>query len=91
MGSTAIIDILIQEIEAAERRGVSRYELARLTGWNVVNAGISGDTSAGALERLPALLQEHQPRLVVVSIGGNDFLRRMPVADTRSNASFRLW
>jgi len=60
-------------------------ELARLTGWNVVNAGISGDTSAGALERLPALLQEHQPRLVVVSIGGNDFLRRMPVADTRSN------
>ena len=59
--------------------------LARLTGWEVVNAGVPGDTSAGALARLPALLQEHAPRLVLVSIGGNDFLRRIPVADTRAN------
>ena len=60
-------------------------ELARLTGWNVVNAGIPGDTSAGALQRLPELLQEHAPSLVVVSIGGNDFLRRLPTGDTRAN------
>ena len=59
--------------------------LAKLTGWNVVNAGVPGDTAAGALARLPGLLQEHQPRLVIVSIGGNDFLRRMPPADTRAN------
>lgn len=59
--------------------------LARLTGWNVVNAGIPGDTSAGALARLPELLQQHSPPLVIVSIGGNDFLRRMPTADTRGN------
>ena len=59
--------------------------LAKLTGWEVVNAGVSGDTSAGALARLPGLLQEHSPRLVLVSIGGNDFLRRMPVADARAN------
>lgn len=58
--------------------------LARLTGWDVVNAGIPGDTSAGALARLPALLEKHSPRLVIVSIGGNDFLRRMPQADTRA-------
>lgn len=59
--------------------------LAQLTGWNIVNAGIPGDTSAGALKRLPGLLQQHAPRLVVVSIGGNDFLQKLPPADTRAN------
>jgi len=59
--------------------------LARLTGWKVVNAGVSGDTSAQALARLPALLEEHRPALVVVSIGGNDFLRRVPEATTLAN------
>lgn len=59
--------------------------LARLTGWQVVNAGVPGDTAAQALERLPALLAEHSPRLVLVGVGGNDFLRRLPEADTRAN------
>ena len=59
--------------------------LAGLTGWNVVNAGVSGDTSAQALARLPALLAEHRPKLVIVSIGGNDFLRKLPESDTRAN------
>jgi acyl-CoA thioesterase-1 len=59
--------------------------LASLTGWKVVNAGVPGDTSAGALARLPGLLQEHAPRLVLVSIGGNDFLRRLSEAETRAN------
>ena len=59
--------------------------LSQLTGWEVVNAGVPGDTSAGAVQRLPGLLEEHEPRLVLVSIGGNDFLRRLPPADTRAN------
>ncbi|MFY3386125.1 GDSL-type esterase/lipase family protein [Paracidovorax sp. MALMAid1276] len=59
--------------------------LARLTGWKVVNGGVSGDTSAQALARLPGLLQQHQPALVIVSIGGNDFLRRQGSAATRAN------
>ena len=59
--------------------------LAARTGWNVINAGVSGNTSAQALERLPALLQEHRPALVIVSIGGNDFLRRLPLETTRTN------
>lgn len=59
--------------------------LAGLTGWNVVNAGVPGDTSAQALARLPALLAEHQPKLVIVSIGGNDFLRKLPESDTRTH------
>lgn len=59
--------------------------LARLTGWKVVNGGVSGDTSAQALARLPGLLQKHTPALVIVSIGGNDFLRRQSATTTRSN------
>lgn len=59
--------------------------LASLTGLNVVNGGVSGDVSAQALERLPALLAEHQPALVIVSIGGNDFLRRVLASDTEAN------
>lgn len=58
-------------------------ELERLTGWSVVNAGVSGDTSEQALERLPGLLRQHQPQLVIVSIGGNDFLRRQGNSTTR--------
>jgi acyl-CoA thioesterase-1 len=57
--------------------------LQELTGWQVVNGGVSGDTTAQALARLPALLQEHQPALVIVSIGGNDFLRQMSPAGAR--------
>jgi acyl-CoA thioesterase I len=59
--------------------------LAQLTGWQVVNAGVPGDTAAQALERLPALLQQHAPALVLLGIGGNDFLRRLPEADTRQH------
>ena len=59
--------------------------LAARTGWNVVNAGVPGDTSSAALARLPDLLQQHTPALVLVSIGGNDFLRRFPADTTRSN------
>ena len=58
--------------------------LQQLTGWKVVNGGVSGDTSAQALARLPGLLQQHQPALVIVSIGGNDFLRRHDASTTRT-------
>ncbi len=58
--------------------------LAQITGWNVVNAGVPGNTSAQARERLPALLTQHAPQLVLLAIGGNDFLRQVPEADTRA-------
>ena len=60
-------------------------QLAALTGWQIVNGGVPGDTSAQALERLPALLAEHKPALVIVSLGGNDFLRRAPPAETETH------
>lgn len=59
--------------------------LANRTGWIVVNAGVSGDTSGDALSRLPALLEEHNPVLVLVALGGNDMLRSIPQEDTISN------
>lgn len=59
--------------------------LASRTGWVVVNAGVSGDTSAGALARLPALLEEHRPVLVLVTLGGNDMLRKLPEGTTVAN------
>ena len=59
--------------------------LAESTGWHVINAGVAGDTSAQALQRLTQLLAQHQPRLVIVSIGGNDFLRKLPEDETRAN------
>lgn len=45
----------------------------------VINASVSGETSGGGLARLPALLEEHQPMLVVVELGGNDGLRGHPI------------
>jgi lysophospholipase L1-like esterase len=43
----------------------------------VVRAGVPGEVTAQALERLPAALDEHAPRLLLLCIGGNDFLRRL--------------
>ncbi|MCO7596316.1 MULTISPECIES: arylesterase [Pseudomonas] len=51
----------------------------------VVNASISGDTSAGGQERLPALLAEHKPSLVVLELGGNDGLRGQPPEQLQQN------
>ena len=51
----------------------------------VVNASISGDTSSGGLARLPALLSQHQPELVIIELGGNDGLRGQPPAQLQQN------
>lgn len=59
--------------------------LANKTGWVVINGGVSGDTSGGALQRLPSLLEEHAPVLVLVTLGGNDMLRHLPQQQTIAN------
>ena len=51
----------------------------------VINASISGETSAGGLRRLPRLLAEHKPSLVVIELGANDGLRGFPLAGLRLN------
>lgn len=59
--------------------------LGQKTGWRVVNGGVSGNTSAQALERLPGLIEQHDPQLVLITLGGNDMLRRQPQGQTVAN------
>lgn len=59
--------------------------LATLTGRAVVNAGLPGDTTATGLARLPEVLAEHRPRLVLLCLGGNDMLRKQPESATENN------
>lgn len=53
--------------------------------WTVVNASVSGETTAGGLRRLPEDLKRHKPDIVVIELGANDALRGQPVAGIRSN------
>ena len=54
-------------------------------GWRVVNASVSGETTAGGLRRLPEDLKRHGPSIVVIALGANDGLRGLPVAATGAN------
>ncbi len=78
----------------------AEYGLPRGTGWvalldrklaeekvaaRVVNASISGDTTSGGRSRLPALLAQHRPAVVVIELGGNDALRGLPLQLTVDN------
>ncbi len=53
--------------------------------WRVVNASISGDTTAGGRSRIPALLRQHQPDIVIIELGGNDALRGFSMKMTEEN------
>jgi acyl-CoA thioesterase-1 len=54
-------------------------------GYQVINASISGETTAGGLARLPRALALHHPQVVVLELGGNDGLRALPIAQMRDN------
>jgi acyl-CoA thioesterase-1 len=53
--------------------------------YNVVNASISGETTSGGRTRLPALLAQHRPAIVIIELGGNDGLRGLPLNAMREN------
>lgn len=55
--------------------------------WTVFNASISGETSSGGLTRLPKLLNQKKPGIVLIELGANDALRGLPVNETESNLS----
>ncbi|GGX01114.1 arylesterase [Pigmentiphaga litoralis] len=92
-GSAPVLMVLGDSLSA-------EYGIARGTGWvplldqrlkerkidyRVVNASISGDTTSGGRSRLPALLKQHQPRLVIVELGANDALRGLALNMTEDN------
>jgi acyl-CoA thioesterase-1 len=71
-----------------DRRWVTLLEermRQRCPGSQVINASISGDTSSGGVTRLPPLLLQHQPGLVIVELGGNDGLRGIGAKTMRQN------
>jgi acyl-CoA hydrolase len=59
--------------------------LAEMTGWRVINAGVPGDTANRARNRIGPLLERHRPDLVIVELGGNDFLRKHPDDQVRED------
>lgn len=80
----------------------AEYGIAAGTGWvallvkrlaqekravQVINSSISGETTAGGLSRLPALLKQHQPDVLVIELGANDALRGLALNATRTNLS----
>jgi acyl-CoA thioesterase I len=54
-------------------------------GYQVVNASVSGETTAGGLARLPRALELHHPAVVIIELGGNDGLRALPIPQLRAN------
>lgn len=54
-------------------------------GWRIVNASISGETTAGGLSRLPGLLERHRPAVTVIELGANDALRGLSIPATEVN------
>lgn len=83
----------------------AEYGLKRGSGWvvllqdklkaervqaEVINASISGDTTSGGRSRLPPLLAQHKPGIVILALGSNDALRGLPLSDSRANLQTML-
>ena len=58
--------------------------------YRVVNASISGDTTAGGRSRIRAALQTHQPRIVIIELGGNDGLRGSALTSVKANLDYMV-
>ena len=63
----------------------NKLEAEGLSDWQVVNGSVSGETTAGGLARLPAMLARTRPDIVILELGGNDGLRGLPVPTIREN------
>lgn len=71
-------DLLQQRLDARQQK------------WQVVNASISGETTAGGLSRLPAALARHHPAIVILALGANDGLRGLPLNALQNNLNAML-
>ncbi len=59
--------------------------LSKMIGHTVVSAGVPGEVTAQGIARLPAVIDEFKPRLVIVCLGGNDMLRKVADAGIKQN------
>ena len=90
-GKTILVygDSLSAAYGLAEKRGWVALLAERLkrerSDYSVVNASISGETTAGGRARLPAALARHKPSILILELGANDGLRGLPVAEMRDN------
>jgi acyl-CoA thioesterase I len=73
------VDLLRQRLEQLRAQHALRVD------YTVVNASISGDTTSGGLSRLPQLLRQHQPAIVLIELGANDGLRGLPLDMAHAN------
>jgi len=82
-------DSLSAEYGIAAGKGWVALMTARLSAENhsykVINSSISGETTSGGLTRLPALLKQHQPAILIIELGANDALRGMSLVASRKN------
>ena len=81
-------DSLVQGVGASPGHDIVSV-LSRRLGVPIVNAGRSGDTTGAALTRLDSAVLSRNPRIVIVLLGGNDMLRRVPRATTFDNLDLR--
>jgi lysophospholipase L1-like esterase len=65
-------------------------QLAMLTGHNVINAGKPGETTSKGLLRLPGLIKQHQPELIIICHGANDILQKQDIQQTSSNIQLMI-
>jgi len=88
LGSADVIvafgDSLTYGIGAQEHESYPAV-LAQLTGRQVIRAGVPGEVTAQGLQRLPEVIEEHRPNLMIVCLGGNDMLRKVNAAEIKSN------
>ena len=69
----------------ADRHTAYPAVLSAMIGRTVINAGVPGETTGEAIARLPDVLDQHQPKLVLLCLGGNDMLRKVPFSTIEQN------
>jgi len=83
-GVIAFGDSLVEGVGASDGRDLVS-QLSQRIGVSITNAGRGGDTTGTALQRLDSAVLSRNPRIVIVLLGGNDILRRIPHAQTFAN------
>ena len=85
--NTGWVSLLAKKLQQLPEKTPHRTPHHANADYNVINASISGETTQGGRNRLAALLQQHQPQILILALGANDGLRGFPLSSTRDNLS----